>query len=338
MATLGTSVLTLADVAKSFGPDGQVMTDVAELLSQTNDIIPDILWKEGNLPTGHRMLARTSLPSINWRRANKGVALGKSTKAQFDEVTGRMEAWSEVDEMILDISSNPAATRMDEASAFIEAMGQELADTLFAGNVSTAPDEFTGLGPRYNAAVSGTTVYYDSMINGQGSGNDNTSVWLVGWGNNKVFGIYPKGSSAGLSRMDQGKQILQENTGDQATSRRVVYSEQFKWDCGIAVQDWRYVVRICNVDVSNVRADSGAADLVKLMIAAVERIPNLSACQPRFYMNRTLKTALRIQGLNKSSYQTTFETVAGKPVTMFDGIPVRTVDALGIAEAAISFS
>lgn len=338
MATLGTSVLTLADVAKSWGPDGGVMTDVAELLSQTNEIIPDILWKEGNLPTGHRMLARTSLPSINWRRANKGVSLGKSTKAQFDEVTGRMEAWSEVDEMILDISKNPAATRMDEASAFIEAMGQELADTLFAGNVSTAPDEFTGLGPRYNTAVAASTVYYDSMIDGGGSGSDNSSVWLVGWGNNKVFGIYPQGSQAGLSRADQGKQILQENTGDQATSRRVVYSEQFKWDCGIAVQDWRYVVRICNLDVSNMRALSSAPELIYMLIDAVERIPNLSACSPVIYANRTVKTYLRKLAIQKAAYQITLDTVGGKPMTMFQGIPVRQVDALGIAESRIVFS
>ncbi len=37
------------------------------------------------------------------------------------------------------------------------------------------------------------------MIKGGGSGDDNTSVWLVVWGPNTIHGIYPKGSMPGSS-------------------------------------------------------------------------------------------------------------------------------------------
>jgi hypothetical protein len=28
------------------------------------------------------------------------------------------------------------------------------------------------------------------------------------------------------------------------------YRDHFKWECGLTVRDWRYVVRICNIDVT----------------------------------------------------------------------------------------
>jgi hypothetical protein len=337
VATLGTNVVTMADLAKEIGPDGKPIR-MAQLLDQENEILTDIPWVQGNLITGHRMAADTSLPSINYRRANKGVALSKGTAGQFDEVCARMEAFSEVDEIIHDLSPNPGTVRLNQARRHMQAMGQKFATSLFYGNVVTNPDEFNGLASRYTAAVAASTIYYDQMVDGTGTQSDNTSIWLVGWSENTVFGIYPQNMTGGLQHNDLGKQMLQENTGDQATSRRMVYTDQFFWNCGLAVADWRYVVRICNLDASNLRADSSAADLVKLMIAAYHRIPNPSSVRLVWYVNRRVLTALHIQSLTKSQYMTTFDGVAGRPVTTFMGIPLRTVDALTIAEAAITFS
>ena len=47
MATLATTNLTLADWAKRTDPDGRIPV-VAELLSQTNEILDDAVFKEGN--------------------------------------------------------------------------------------------------------------------------------------------------------------------------------------------------------------------------------------------------------------------------------------------------
>ena len=96
MATVGNTVLTLTDWAKRLDPDGRVAA-VVELLSNTNEILDDMLWKEGNLPVGHRDTVRTGLPSVYWRRINEGVATSKSTTAQIDSQCGMLEAWSEVD-------------------------------------------------------------------------------------------------------------------------------------------------------------------------------------------------------------------------------------------------
>src|SRR3990172_1913218 len=150
MATLGASVLTLADWAKRLDPDGKVPS-IVELLSQTNQILDDMMWMEGNLPTGHRTTVRTGLPTVAWRLLNQGIAPSKSTTAQIDEAAGMLEAWSEVDVDLAKLNGNQAAFRLSEARAFIEAMNQEMAATLFYGNSGTAPEEFTGVAPRYSS-------------------------------------------------------------------------------------------------------------------------------------------------------------------------------------------
>ena len=194
MATLASNVLTLADFAKRVDPDGKVPS-IVELLSQSNEILQDTLWMEGNLPTGHRTTVRTGLPTVAWRLLNQGVQPPKSTTAQVDEQCGMLEAWSEVDKDLAMLNGNTAAFRLSEAQAFIEAMNQEMASTLFYGNAGLGPEEFTGLAIRYSdvAATNGQNI-----LDAGGSGSDNASIWLVAWGAQTVHGIFPKGSKAGL--------------------------------------------------------------------------------------------------------------------------------------------
>jgi hypothetical protein len=138
MATLSTAALTLADWAKRLDPDGKVPT-VVELLSQTNEILTDMMFIEGNLPTGHRTTVRTGLPVVAWRLLNGGTTPSKSTTAQIDEHAGMLEAWSEVDVKLAALNGNADSFRLSEAQAFIEAMNQEMSQTLFYGNSGLAP-------------------------------------------------------------------------------------------------------------------------------------------------------------------------------------------------------
>ena len=121
---LTATVLTLGDWAKRLDPDGKVPV-VVELLSQTNEVLTDMLWKEGNLPTGHRTTVRTGLPSVAWRLLNAGTTPSKSTTAQIDEQAAMLEAWSEVDVDLANLNGNVNSFRLSEAMAFLEAMNQE---------------------------------------------------------------------------------------------------------------------------------------------------------------------------------------------------------------------
>ena len=333
MTTLSNTALTLADWAKRTDPDGRVPV-VAELLSQTNEILEDAVFQEGNLPTGHRVVIRTGLPTVYWRALNQGIPNSKSTTAQVDESCGILEARSEVDKDLAELNGNTGAFRLSEDQAFLEAMNQTQAQTMFYGNPATDPKQYLGLATRYGT-ISGAGNAAN-IIDAGGTGSDNTSIYLVVWGENTVFCPFPKGSKAGLMHNDLGEQTVYNSDG----TRLQALATQYQWKNGLVVKDWRYVVRICNIDVSNLTGESSAADLIKLMSRALDRIPNLGFGRPVFYMNRTVYSMLRIQALAKSQNVLAVEKGLNQFGTAaswmsFEGVPLRKVDALLNTEARV---
>lgn len=334
MATLKTNNPTLADVAKRLDPGGKVDT-IVEMLNETNEILTDMTSIEGNLPTGHRTTVRTGIPQPTWRKLYGGVQPTKSTTAQVTDNTGMLEAYAEVDKALADLNGNTAAFRLSEDQAHIEGMNQEMASTLFYGNEGTEPAAFTGLAPRYNA-ISGATNG-DNVISAQGGDSDNTSIWLVVWGPNTIHAIYPKGSQAGLTMVDKG-QVTIENV-DGSGGRMEAYRTHYRWDLGLTVRDWRYAVRICNIKTATLKGASPETlqkSLLKYMIQASERIPAFGKGRACWYVNRTVREALRLGILEKIANNLSWESVAGKRVMTFDDIPVRRTDALLNTEAKVS--
>lgn len=332
MAGLGSNALTLADWAKRVDPDGKTPM-IVELLSQTNEILSDMLWVEGNLPTGHRTSVRTGLPTVAWKLLNQGVQPSKSTTAQIDEACGIMEAWSEIDKDLAELNGNTASFRLSEAQAFIEAMNQEMAQTLFYGNASISPEEFTGLSIRYSSL---SAVNAQNIVSGGGTGSDQSSIWLICWGANSIHGIFPKGSKAGLQHEDHGL-VTVETTAGIAGTRLRAYQDQWQWKCGVAVKDWRYAVRVANVDIGALVANSSPADIINLMIKAIHRLPSMNMGKCAFYMNRSVMQYLDIQ--RRDDVVTggmRYDEVDGKLIPSFRGIPIRKCDALLETEAQVS--
>lgn len=329
MSIIGNTSLTLADWAKRQDPDNK-QARIVEMLNQTNEILTDMLWMEGNLATGHRTTARTGLPSGTWRALNGGIAKGKSTTAQIDETCAMLENLGVVDEALANLNGNTAAFRLSENSAYIEGMNQDMATGLFYSNDALAPAQFLGLAPRFNDS---TAKNGQNIIKMGGNGSDNTSIWLVLWGDQTVAGIYPKGSKAGLDHNDMGIELVDDGTGKFFRAFR----DHYKWNCGIALRDWRYVVRICNVDVSDMIADTDGASvkLIENMVRAVHRVPSLKMGRAAFYMNRTVRECLDIQAMNKKNVQLRVDEFDGEFRTSLRGVPFRTVDALLNTEAPV---
>jgi hypothetical protein len=339
MATLSTSNLTLADWAKRSDPDGRVPI-VAELLSQSNEILDDCVFKEGNLPTGERVVIRTGLPGVYWRALNQGIPSSKSTTAQIDEACGILEARSEVDKDLAMLNGNTAQFRLSEDTAFLEAMNQTQAETMFYGNPGTDPKKFLGLAPRYGDLSADNAV---NILNAGGSGSDNASVYLVVWGDNTVYCPFPKGSKAGLTHEDLGEQTVYNSDG----TRLQAFATRYQWKNGLVVKDWRYVVRICNIDISDLLAGSGtqaasaSTALIKLMARALYRIPNMAMGRAAFYMNRTVHSGLSIAALDKSQSVLAIQEGlsqfgSAQSYLSFLGVPLRRVDALLNTESAVS--
>jgi len=334
MATLSNGALTLADWAKRLDPDGKIPV-VAELLSQSNEILEDAVFMEANSATGHRVVIRTGLPTAYWRSINQGIPTSKSTTVQVDESVGMLEAYARVDKDLAELNGNTSAFRLSEDTAFLEAMNQAQAQTLLYGNPASDPRQYLGLAPRFGA-ISGAGNAANIIDAGGGAGNTNTSIYLVVWGENTVFCTFPKGSKAGLTHEDQGVLTVYDSSNNPYQA----YQTHYQWKNGVVVKDWRYVVRIANINVTNLVAESSAADLVKLMSRALDRIPNFSMGRAALYMNRTVYSMLRIQALNKS--QNAIDVVQGlnqfgtpQSWTQFEGIPLRRVDQILNTEARV---
>ena len=339
MATLSTGQLTLADWSKRIGPDGKI-DPIAELLSQTNEILEDVVFKEANQPTSHVVAVRTGLPAVYWRAYNAGVPSSKSTTAQITEPCAMLEARSHIDAKLLELNGNSAQFRLSEESAFLEAMNQEMTGKLFNGNVGSDLKTFSGLATRYSSTTAGNG---GNVILAGGAGSDNASMYLVVWGEQTVFCPFPKGSRAGLRSRDLGEESVQDAAGGWYQAARSL----FQWDSGLVVKDWRYVVRIANIDVSDwvgvtgTQAASAATNLIKLMMRAIARIPNFSMGRAAFYCNRSIQEGLMIQALEKSqnalSVQEALSQFGQKMNQLtFMGIPVRGVDQLSVAETLVS--
>jgi len=330
MAALTATHPTLLDLTRRLDPDGSV-ADIVELMSAQNEVLQDMAFMEGNLPTGHRSTVRTGLPTPTWRKIYGGVQPAKSSTAQVTDSCGMLEAYAEVDKALADLNGNTAAFRLSEDRAFIEGMSQEMASKLFYGNEGAVPEAFTGFAPRYNSLSAQNA---DNIINAAGVQSDNTSIWLVVWGPQTTFGIYPKGSKGGILTEDKG-QVTVENI-DGSNGRAEMYRTHYRWDCGLVLRDWRYVVRIANIDISDLNTLANTKNLITWMIQAAERIPSFGMGRPVFYCNRTIREKLRLGILERVSNNLSWENVEGKRVMMFDEIPVRRTDALLNTESLVA--
>ncbi len=326
MSTLGAAYPTLLEVSKEFGVDGKPLS-VAELLHQKNECLQDIPWIEANQTNGHRMAVESGLPEAVYRKLNAGILPSKGTTTDVTEAMASLTSLGKVDKLLADMSGNAAVYRLRKNSRHMEAMLQKFMQTLFYGDSTTTPEEFLGLSSRYSDIGAGSPENSRNIIDALGSGSDNMSIWLIKWGPDGVQGIYPKGSKAGLVHDDYGVELCAAPSG---TGELPMYRDWFEWNHGIAIEDWRNIVRIANIDSSDLtKAASAGADLIDLMVQASELIDGAGDdSRLVWYMPGRVRQFLRRQLTNRANVWVTQADVAGKRVTMFDGKPVRKIDRL----------
>ena len=337
MSTAGMRSLTLADYAKRLGPEKQIGRGM-EILEQSNEILDDAMFLEANNVTTHRTVIRTGLPESYWRTLNRGVPKAKSRTAQVDDRIGILETWSVVDSALADLNGQQADFLLSEERAFLESMNQEVAKTIFYGDLSDNPSAFQGLAPRYDTIDQDKAENAVNVIDAGGTGQNCTSAWLCVWGDLSLHMIYPKGTTSGLRREYLGRCPVVDDDANEFMG----YKTNYSWSLGLCVRDWRYVVRVANIDTAQIDAlltGGGAAAsgnaLIRCMIKAHNLIPNIRLGRAAWYMNRNVKTLLDLMAAEKSNVNLTMANFAGETVTAFKGVPIRQVDALVDNEPAV---
>ena len=201
MAIIADKYYTLLDQAKQFGEDGRELA-IAEVLSQSNDIVKDALVIEGNSDSGHEYAVRTGIPEGTFRLAYHGVAPEKATVADVLEGYGTLAAYSVVDKLIAERGGHVSAVRSGQAKGIVAGMSNTMAKNMIYGNSRKTPERFTGLAARYNSFNAKSAR---CLIDGGSKTDDqNTSIYLVVWAPDKVYTFFPKGTKAGLQRIDHG--------------------------------------------------------------------------------------------------------------------------------------
>ncbi len=304
---------------------------IVELLDQRDDFIKDSVWREANGTFGHRTVLRTGLGSSTWRKFYQPIQPSKSETEAVVATCGMLESLLVVDKALADAENEPQEFMAGEMVAKYQQMSQEIIGTALYGNELTEPEAFSGLASHYNdtAAANGDHIL------GSTSGNT-TSIWLVGWGLNTTFLFFPKGSSGGMQTTELPVELAGDTTG--SGGGYLAYRRHVRWDCGLCVPDWRANARILVNHSTLTKNAASGDDLIDLMTQAVEMIPTeiMNTAKMRFYVNRPVKSFLRRQIANKVASSTlTQETVAGKPVMMFAGIPVSRCDQIVTTESDI---
>ena len=329
MSTLGVTSPNLADVAKAKDPSGAIGL-IIPLLESSNTIVFDAPAYEGNLAVGHQSIQRVTRGSGTWRSINEGIAAEKGTTKQVIDVCGELAGLHKMDTTLYALNGG-AEYRRQDLEEYVAGMTQEIAETILYGNIATSPKEFQGLAPRYNSTTGG---YASQIISAGGSGSDNRSIWLITWGQKTCHLFYPKGTNAGIEMNDMGKQLVSDGTNDYTA-----YVEDIKWRVGLALPDYRQVIRICNIDVSDLTVDAASgADLIRQMVKAIYSLPtaNMFAKNRVFYVSPTIAEYLQLQASNKSNVNLTPANAEGEPYTKCIGIPIKPLDALETDEATVS--
>lgn len=336
MAALPSGLLTLADLGKFMDPDGKAAA-VVNILAQrgTKSWLQYFGWREGNLPTGHQFTQYVQLPTANLRDYGEYVAPSAAKGAQIREGMSIIESWFECDAAEINLNGNKFAFLAQQSVAFIESLEQEFSRNLIYGNPDVSSKEFRGLATRLNAMT--VPNVFDA---GGDNAATNTSIYCANLGED-VFGIYPKGSDAGLKTNDFGVRVDTNSAG----GKMAVHTMQFVWNCGLVVRHPQRIGRIANIKVADLRARSSTQALTA-STNILYQINNLLESMPDglgqkvLVCNATVAAALRNMMMDKSASALSVmqaQNQLGKPYSqlMWNEFPILVNDRILNTESKV---
>ena len=349
MATLINHSGTLLDMAKRLGPDGRKVSAIIEMLNEYNPVLKDATVIEGNLPYGHQSTIRTGLPEGTWRKLYQGVQPTKSQTAQVVDQAGRLEAYGQVD---CAMPGDIQGWRESEAKAQIEGMSQQISDAIFYGDTKVNPAQFNGLSMRYSSK---SAVNGQNIIDAGGTGNDNRSIWLVAWDPMKCTMFYPQMRTGynvptghlGVMHEDLGRVTTETIGGTANGGLAEVYRDHYVAELGLCVPDWRWVVRIANIDLATLKADrSSGANIEDLIVRAIGRLggnTDSKGSRVAAYADRNVLIWLHRQMLNSKHAYIPMNQPGGMvslddllSVVFGGGLRAKACDSLNRSEARVT--
>lgn len=345
MATLTPGLFTYSEWAARRDPDG-TLSQLVNLRSQQNSILDDMLAAECQSGNAFEYTQVVRLPTPQRRSYNQGVVRTMAAVAKQVTTCSEYADWATIDASLANLGGNLAESRGQEDLLHVEGLNQQIAYDLFYSNRATDPTAFTGLANIYNTVNPSVSNISKNVIDGLGTGTDNASMWLITWGPKHIHTIFPNGIPAGIQTKDMGLLPIVDADGREF----LAYRTWITWSIGLAIHDWRFAVRLCNIDVSDLGGVS-AVNLLNRMAQMVMKPPIMPAgvapvqtsdsplvtpgTRSAFYCNRTVYLALEQQVTNKTNILLQLQQWAGMTVLTYRGIPIRINDSLLNSESRV---
>jgi hypothetical protein len=286
-----------------------------------------------------------SLPTASTRRWNEGIKPTTSKNTPINDPIALFEDRSEVDKALWMIQNDPNAWRADQDMNHVEGLFQLMESTLIYGNLATNPGAFNGLATRFNTTASypnGDTSWQPNVWKGGATNGSVTSAWMIEFGDDSVYGIYPPNTPAGLSVEDLGqytKQLASSLGTIGINAMYEVLGTLLTWYMGIQIADERAVQRIANINPTILSANNFDENV---FIAAKNQLPRGGEGSGTVILvNRALKTQIDIRAVSqKLNAYTNFNAnetdVFGRSVTKFQNIPIYVAEKILSTETVLS--
>lgn len=332
--TVSNEIMTLANLAK--GPRGSAAAQaIIEIMSETNDILSDAPAMVCNSGSTHLTTLRDGIPFPEFRMLNAGTSVVRTQRRQIVEHTGVLENWTEIDQAMLTLAKDKNELLMNESRGVLEGISQMGAQKIFYGNMIHEPAGFNGLSVRYNN-LNPNVPEARNVIDCGGTGANLTSIWIIQWAPDAVHLLFPEGTTAGVKHEVFSNEPLQDNVNKRFTGTLIHYY----WYLGLAVRDWRRVVRLANVDVAalqtivaNGAQTAAEQKLMRQLLLGLDLLPDKNSGRTMIYSGRQPHTMLSIMASEKQNVQLTYTApMGGAPLLSFLGVPIRRCDGLIVGE------
>ena len=345
MQVNGTRVLTYADFVKGLDPKGNFAHRIVELVAKKVEMLDDMTVIAANDGSALQTTVRTETPKPVWTTYYGGIPSNKGSKAKIKVSCGRMATKILVDKKLYDDSKDKDAVLEDEIRANITGMKNELASALVYGKHADNPLGINGLFKHYSAYGSETADDTESahyVFNALGlTGNSAAktklgSIALVGWSPNTITCFHPENSgTGGIEKSDKRvTDVADPDLGGDATYE--AYLQYIYWTLGLAVRDYRYGGRICNIQRDLMLTKGYEASYVELIDRLSQRVldDDVKQC---FYMDKQMweKVCVLFSRLTRGN-AITFQHVEARKEKRLYGIPVRIMDPMKVNEAEVS--
>lgn len=356
MQVNGTRALTYVDFAKGLDAKGNFVHRCINLAVKANEMLDDITVIEANNGTALETTVRTETPKPVWTQYYGGIPSNKGSKAKIKVACGRMATKILVDKKLYDDAKDKDAVLADEVQSAQDGMKMEMGNMLVYGLLADNPLGFNGLFKHYSAyepsAGCDDTESAHYVLNalkaysGAPAASDDSyltnlgSIALVGWSPNTITCFHSENHPQGGIEITPKRvvDVADPDIGGDATFE--AYLQYFYWELGLAVRDFRFGGRICNIQrdkmLDTTAGTAGAQAYVELIDRLAMRVHD-SGVRQAFYMDKQMfeNISVLFSRLTRAN-AITFQHVEGRKERRLFGVPVRIQEAMKVAEDPVA--